>query len=92
MNISLPASARKPRALRARRRGTSPMAIVALADGIAGARDTMGNRTLVVVGTVSPAGQPGFVILTDQFDPATGDFAAGEELQDHAGCPAPPPT
>jgi CDP-diacylglycerol pyrophosphatase len=64
---------------------------VALADGIAGARDTMGNRTLVVVGTAGPDGQPGFVILTDQVDPATGDFAAGEELQDHAGCPAPPP-
>jgi peptide/nickel transport system permease protein len=31
MNISPPASARKPRARRARRRGTSPMAIVALA-------------------------------------------------------------
>jgi CDP-diacylglycerol pyrophosphatase len=63
---------------------------VALAHGIAGARATMGNRTLVVVGTVGPDGQPGFVILTDQVDPATGDFAGGEELQDHAVCPAPP--
>jgi CDP-diacylglycerol pyrophosphatase len=69
--------------------GVNPF--VALADGMAGARDTMGNRTLVVVGTLGPDGQPGFVMLTDQVDPATGDFAGGEELQDHEGCPTPPP-
>jgi CDP-diacylglycerol pyrophosphatase len=63
---------------------------VLLADGVAGARDSMGEWTLVVVGAVEPDGQPGFVVLADRTDPATGDVAAGEELQDHAGCPAPP--
>jgi CDP-diacylglycerol pyrophosphatase len=63
---------------------------VLLADGIPGARDTMGDRTLVVVGTTGAGGQPGFVVLADRADPATGDAAAGEELQDHASCPPPP--
>ncbi len=63
---------------------------VALADGIPGARGDMGSRTLVVVGAVLPDGSPGFIFLTDRVDTATGDVASGEELQDHAGCPAPP--
>jgi len=28
--------------------------------------------------------QPGFVVLADRADAATGDRASGEELQDHA--------
>ncbi|GLP81232.1 CDP-diacylglycerol diphosphatase [Mycobacterium antarcticum] len=58
-----------------------------LADGVPGARDDMAARTLVVVGTVAADGRPGFVILTDRADPAAGDLAEGEELQDHDSCP-----
>jgi CDP-diacylglycerol pyrophosphatase len=54
-----------------------------LADGIPGAREAMGNQTLVVLGAMLPDGKPGFVILDDQTDTATGDRASGEELQDH---------
>jgi CDP-diacylglycerol pyrophosphatase len=57
-----------------------------LADGVAGARDDMASRTLVVVGSVDANGQPGFVVLTDRADAATGDQASGEELQDHDSC------
>ncbi|MCW2515669.1 MAG: CDP-diacylglycerol pyrophosphatase [Mycobacterium sp.] len=60
---------------------------VLLADGVAGARDDMAARTLVVVGSVGADGRPGFVILTDRADPATGDSAEGEQLQDHDYCP-----
>ncbi len=49
----------------------------------AGARPSMGSHTLVVLGVVLPGGQPGFVVLADQANPATGDRASGEELQDH---------
>ena len=48
-----------------------------------GARASMGSHTLVVLGVTLPGGQPGFVILADQANPATGDRASGEELQDH---------
>jgi CDP-diacylglycerol pyrophosphatase len=58
-----------------------------LAAGIAGARADMGDQTLVVVGTVGAKGQPGFVVLADRADPAAGDLAEGEQLQDHASCP-----
>jgi CDP-diacylglycerol pyrophosphatase len=64
---------------------------VLLADGIPGARDDMGSRTLVAVGVTGADGRPGFVILSDHADAANGDLAEGEELQDHAFCPAPPP-
>lgn len=49
----------------------------------------MGLQTLVVVGAVRE-GRPGFVILADRADGETGDFAGGEQLQDHRACPAPP--
>ncbi len=55
-----------------------------LADNVPGARETMGYQTLVVVGAVLEGGAPGFVILSDQADLATGDRGAGEELQDHS--------
>jgi CDP-diacylglycerol pyrophosphatase len=45
--------------------------------------DAMAQQTLVVAGAASVDGQPGFVLLADHFDPATGDRASGEELQDH---------
>ena len=56
-----------------------------LAAGIAGARANMGQYTLVVVGARFAGNAPGFVILADRADPANGDRAGGEELQDH-GC------
>lgn len=48
----------------------------------------IGHYTLVVVG-VRRGGLPGFVILADQADSAAGDWAGGEELQDHDRCPPP---
>jgi CDP-diacylglycerol pyrophosphatase len=59
-----------------------------LADGLAGARDDMAARTLVAVGSVDADGRPGFVVLTDRADAATGDRAEGEQLQDHDFCPS----
>lgn len=64
-----------------------------LADGLPGAREDMGSYTLVVVGADDVGGAPGFVVLADRADGETGDFAGGEQLQDHDFCPAPlPPT
>jgi CDP-diacylglycerol pyrophosphatase len=58
-----------------------------LADGISGARTDMAARTLVVVGATNVNGTTGFVVLTDRADPATGDSAEGEQLEDHDLCP-----
>jgi CDP-diacylglycerol pyrophosphatase len=55
-----------------------------LADSVPGAATDMGHQTLVVTGIVMPDGSPGFILLTDHADPATGDRGSGEELQDHA--------
>jgi len=55
-----------------------------LASGVPGARSDMGHRTLVVVGMSFADHKPGFAILEDRADPAHGDKAGGEELQDHA--------
>lgn len=55
-----------------------------LADGVPGTAADMGHQTLVVTGTVLADGRPGFILLTDHADPAGGDYAGGEELQDHA--------
>jgi CDP-diacylglycerol pyrophosphatase len=63
---------------------------VLLAEGIPGARETMGERTLVVIGSTGADGQPGFVVLAGRTDAATGDLAGGEELQDHTSCPPAP--
>jgi CDP-diacylglycerol pyrophosphatase len=63
--------------------GTNPFLL--LADGDPGGRRAMGEYTLVVVGAEFAGGRPGFIILTDRVDLATGDRASGEELQDH-GC------
>jgi CDP-diacylglycerol pyrophosphatase len=62
---------------------TNPFTL--LADGVPGARMAMGEQTLVVVGAEFADGSPGFIILTDQVNLASGDHASGEELQDH-GC------
>jgi CDP-diacylglycerol pyrophosphatase len=56
---------------------------------LAGRADDMGLETLVVVGTYLRDGQPGFILLAGHADPAAGNLAAGEELQDHSNCPPP---
>ncbi len=55
---------------------------------LANPADEMGIQTLVVVGALRD-GRPGFVILADRADGETGDFAGGEQLQDHGSCPPP---
>jgi CDP-diacylglycerol pyrophosphatase len=55
-----------------------------LAQDVPGAKSDMGHHTLVVVGMWFDGHVPGFVILDDHADPAYGDDASGEELQDHA--------
>jgi CDP-diacylglycerol pyrophosphatase len=65
--------------------GVDPFTL--LADGLPNARSHMGDETLVVVGTIDSHGRPGFVILANEADAATGDLASGEELQDHDSCP-----
>jgi CDP-diacylglycerol pyrophosphatase len=54
-----------------------------LAWGVPGARSDMGQHTLVVVGMIFGGRVPSFVILDDRADLAHGDWASGEELQDH---------
>lgn len=54
-----------------------------LASELAAAPD-LGRWSLVVVGAHAADGSPGFVLLATQLDPATGNDASGEELQDHA--------
>jgi len=56
---------------------------------VPGARAAMGQNTLVAVGAVIDDGRLGFIILAWQADPAAGDMAGGEELQDHRSCAAP---
>jgi CDP-diacylglycerol pyrophosphatase len=56
---------------------------VLLADGVPGARADMGHYTLIVVGS-SAQGQDGFVVLAGRASPATGNWGAGEQLQDHS--------
>jgi CDP-diacylglycerol pyrophosphatase len=55
---------------------------VLLADGVPGARADMGHYTLVVAGSSAP-GQDGFVVLAGRATPSTGNWGAGEQLQDH---------
>lgn len=54
-----------------------------LAHGVPGAVTDMGHYTLVVVGVTLAHRKPGFIVLADRADPAHGDKAGGEELQDH---------
>jgi CDP-diacylglycerol pyrophosphatase len=53
-----------------------------LADGDPAAKTDMGVETIVVVGETFPSG-PGFVLLADRADPASGDMGSGETLLDH---------
>jgi CDP-diacylglycerol pyrophosphatase len=43
----------------------------------------MGEHTLVLAGASFAPDQPGFVLLDDRADPATGDRGTGESLLDH---------
>jgi CDP-diacylglycerol pyrophosphatase len=55
-----------------------------LAEGIHGAAQDMGDRTLVVVGSSRANGAPGFVILESQVNRERHDWAHGEQLLDHS--------
>ncbi len=57
---------------------------VLLAEGVPEAQQEMGLHTLVVIGATFADGSPGFVLLNRRADPAMGDLASGEELQDHS--------
>jgi CDP-diacylglycerol pyrophosphatase len=61
--------------------GVNPFRL--LADSDPRASDEMNRHTLVVVGETFSDGTNGFVLLDDRADPAAGDFASGERLQDH---------
>ena len=54
-----------------------------LADEIPGARRNMGAWTLVLAGETSN-GAPGFYLIATRANPAAGEMASGESLQDHA--------
>ena len=56
-----------------------------LASDLAASGRDMAGATLVVVGASLGEGKDGFVLLEDRANPATGDSAHGEDLQDH-GC------
>jgi len=54
-----------------------------LAFDLSGPAD-VGNWSLLVAGHRDVHGAPGFVLLATRLDPATGNDASAEELQDHA--------
>lgn len=62
--------------------GVDPFRLLADSDPQANA--AMGEQTLIVIGETFGDGSQGFVFLNDHADPAAGDFASGEQLQDHA--------
>jgi CDP-diacylglycerol pyrophosphatase len=55
-----------------------------LAEGLPGAAQNMGDRTLIVAGSTRANGATGFVILADQVNRENHDVAHGEDLLDHA--------
>jgi CDP-diacylglycerol pyrophosphatase len=63
--------------------GINPFRVLADNDARAGA--DIAKHTLVAVGETFADGTIGFVLLDDQAREAAGDFASGEQLQDH-GC------
>ena len=62
--------------------GANPFEL--LAREAPGAPKTMGAWTLVLIGATRADGALGFYLLADRADPAAGDMASGEDLQDHA--------
>ncbi|MEA2741425.1 MAG: CDP-diacylglycerol pyrophosphatase [Acetobacteraceae bacterium] len=67
--------------------GVNPFRV--LADNDPQAQADMGMHTLVAVGETFPDGTIGFVLLDDRAQPLAGDFASGEQLQDHTCALAP---
>jgi CDP-diacylglycerol pyrophosphatase len=59
---------------------------VLAADGLPGARDAMGQHTLVLVGATFSGANPGFLLLDDRVDLAQHDDGHGEELQGDHSC------
>ncbi|HEX3919219.1 MAG TPA: CDP-diacylglycerol diphosphatase [Caulobacteraceae bacterium] len=55
-----------------------------LADSDPEARANMGLETLVLAGAIFEGSEPGFILLSDRANPEAGDYASGEELEDHA--------
>jgi CDP-diacylglycerol pyrophosphatase len=62
--------------------GINPFRI--LADSDPPPQGDMATHTLVLVGETFADGSSGFVLLDDHADPADGDHASGEQLQDHS--------
>jgi CDP-diacylglycerol pyrophosphatase len=60
---------------------TNPFTL--LAQAFPDARRELGAWTLALIGATGPGGAAGFYLLTDRLDPASGDRASAEELQDH---------
>jgi CDP-diacylglycerol pyrophosphatase len=60
-----------------------------LADDDPQAKADMGKHTLVLIGATFQDGSDGFVLLDDHLDLLTGNFASGEQLQDHSCAIAP---
>jgi CDP-diacylglycerol pyrophosphatase len=54
-----------------------------LANGDPAARKRMNLETIVAAPVVFKGGAPGFLLLSDHADPASGDYGSGEELMDH---------
>jgi CDP-diacylglycerol pyrophosphatase len=67
--------------------GVNPFRV--LADNDPQAVADMGTQTLVVIGATFTDGTVGFVLLNDHAKLAAGDFASGEQLQDHTCAVAP---
>jgi CDP-diacylglycerol pyrophosphatase len=79
-----PLAGHRYRAIRVDGQALEANPFLLIADGVPGARAAMGKETLVVVGATFAGAKPGFVILDTTADPATGNRANGEELQDHS--------
>jgi CDP-diacylglycerol pyrophosphatase len=62
--------------------GVNPFKV--LADSDSRVPGDMGAHTLVLAGETFADGTSGFVLLDDHADPAMGDQASGEQLQDHS--------
>jgi CDP-diacylglycerol pyrophosphatase len=93
--VPLPVTGRRYEAMRidgAELADHDPFQLLAFGDQTA--RGDMSRETIVVAGVTGPGGAPGFVLLADRVNPATGDYGSGEELMDHdckgLGPPAPP--
>lgn len=64
------------------RPGATPFQL--LADRLPGAREDMGDETLIAIGATFGDGEPGFYLLAGRVDLAAGNRGEAEELQDHS--------